>query len=101
MFTYDRAVHSYRELSVPLRSFVLTAFYKARDTVLPPAAEVLEVRAQRLLRDYEKLIAQKNKTAENHERLIAQLNENITVIDHEITEIEVFADVLKRLLNPS
>lgn len=80
---------------------LMVPFSSIRDAVMPPSSDVLERRTRKLLSQHDRRIKRLNATAENHERTIMALNQSITEIDHEITEIEVYADVLERLLDPS
>lgn len=81
-----------------LRAAWKTLSEKMMDSLFPPQADTLKARLQSALQDYEGYIARKNAEAEVHERTVASLSTSIEEIDHEITEVEVFADVLKRLL---
>lgn len=64
----------------------------------PPEANTLKTRLQVCLNDYEAYIKRRNAEAEDKERTIAKLNTEIELIDDDITEVEIYADTLKRLL---
>lgn len=64
----------------------------------PAEAITLKARLTDCHRDYEAYIKRRNAEAEAKERTIATLNNEIELIDDDITEVELYADTLKRLL---
>lgn len=64
----------------------------------PAEASTLNARLRACHSDYEAYIKRRNTEAEAKERTIAALTNDIERIDDDITEVEVYADVLKRLL---